>query len=510
MNKGFYRKTISLTLIMILCQVLNLLRDILLARNFGASNLNDIYLVSQTIISLLVSMINSPLATAYLPIATEYYINKTLHEKNEFVSKVYTNIFLLSIGATIVEYLFLDILLNIIAPGFSVADKEILRNIVLLQLPIIIFNLIKGVNKGNLQILQMYNISEFTNIMPYMFMVAYLLLFSGNINLYVIAIILTIGSFLSILPEIFILYKRGFRYKFNFGIDKDIKIMLKLTLSAAIVAGVRELNVLCDKAIGSLLPSGSITVLSYASKITVVAVGLISTSISVVGFSNIAKYKAQNNQRGVLKSIVESCNLVNFLLIPMMFYLILFSNEIISLLFKGNSFGESEVILTSQLMVIYAIGLIGYGFQDVFTRALHAHKIIKCTIKISVIMVVVNISLNFALYRVLGVYGVALSTSISIISIIPILFIDVRKYIGKFNIKSMAIEIGKNISSSIITVIIGIILKNVLVLNSVLLAFLIQSVICVFIYLVISIFLKTEAICNLLKDLKITKVKNND
>lgn len=505
MNSGFYKKTISLTVIMVLCQGLNLLRDVLLARNLGASNLNDIYLVSQTVISLLISMVNSPLATAFLPVATEYYVNKTVSEKNEFVSKVYTDIFILAIGATLFEYIFLDVLLDVIAPGFSIADKEILKNVVLLQLPIILFNLIKGVNKGNLQILQMYNISEFTNVMPYMFMILYLLLFAGNINLYLIAIILTLGGLVSILPEIFILYKKGFRYKFCVGIDKDIKIMMKLTLSAVIVACVREMNVLCDKAIGSLLPVGSITMLSYASKITVVAVGIISTAISVVGFSNIAKYRAENDKDKVLKSIADSCNLVNLFIIPVMFYLILYSKEIISLLFGSNSFGSYEVQLTSNLMIVYAIGLIGYGFQDVFTRALHAHKIIKCTIKISIIMVAINICLNLILYRFIGAYGVALSTSISIIVIIPILFIDVKKHIGDFNSKSIIYELFKTILASAVTAIIGYIIKSIFVLDSIFITFVLQSMICCIIYFIICVILKCDAICNILSDLKVLR-----
>lgn len=46
-------------------------------------------------------------------------------------------------------------------------------------------------------------------------------------------------------------------------------------------------------------------------------------------------------------------------------------------------------------MRCYAIGLLGYGFQDVFTRALHAYKIVRCTIKASIIMVIINIILDF-------------------------------------------------------------------------------------------------------------------
>ena len=65
-NGNFYKKSLQLAFISILCQTVNLVRDVFLAKSLGASNLNDIYLISQSTISMFVSMVNSPLATAYV------------------------------------------------------------------------------------------------------------------------------------------------------------------------------------------------------------------------------------------------------------------------------------------------------------------------------------------------------------------------------------------------------------------------------------------------------------
>ena len=74
----------------------------------------------------------------------------------------------------------------------------------------------------------------------------------------------------------------------SIGITNDIKIMIKMMLATIIVTAVREVNVVTDKAFGSMLEEGSVTMLSYGSKITVVFVSLVSTAISVVGFTDIA------------------------------------------------------------------------------------------------------------------------------------------------------------------------------------------------------------------------------
>ena len=60
-----------------------------------------------------------------------------------------------------------------------------------------------------------------------------------------------------------------------------------------------------------MLEEGSVTMLSYGSKITVVFVSLVSTAISVVGFTDIARLKNQNDKKGVFDynsiSILFNC-----------------------------------------------------------------------------------------------------------------------------------------------------------------------------------------------------------
>ena len=75
-NGNFYKKSLQLAFISILCQTVNLVRDVFLAKSLVAINLIDIYLISQSTISFFVSMVNSPLATAYVPVTTEFLYQK--------------------------------------------------------------------------------------------------------------------------------------------------------------------------------------------------------------------------------------------------------------------------------------------------------------------------------------------------------------------------------------------------------------------------------------------------
>jgi len=436
MDKGFYRKTIILMIVVILCQSINLLRDILMSRHFGTSSLNDIYLVSQTVVSVICAMVNSPMATAYLPVTTKYFTSCTKEVRNTFVSKVYTDVLILALLLCFIELIFVDGIALISAPGFDEESMGLLKKLILIQIPITFINIIKGVNRGNFQILQRFNISEITMIFPYLCLCVYLVL-PIRYDILTIGVILSLTTILSIVPEFVFLYREGFRYKFTWGVNADIRTMVVLMLSAAVTTGIREVNVMFDKTIGSLLPEGSITMLSYASKLTVVVVGLISTSVSLVGFSNAARYANTDNREKVLEGISESSNLINFLIIPVSVFLMFFSYDIIKLLYYGGNFSIESVAETSTLMKLYAIGLIGYGFQDVFTRNLHAFKVVKYTMRASLIMVVLNIIFNLMLYKIIGAYGVAVATSISLLLVIPFLGKKVKNVIGRYDSKDI-------------------------------------------------------------------------
>lgn len=439
MKNNFYKKTIVLMIVVLLCQAVNLLRDIFLAQSFGASSINDVYLVSQTIISIIISMFNSPMATAFVPVVTKYFVSASTIDRNRFVSTVYCDVFLFAIVLTIIEICAVDLLSYMAAPGFSTEAKDMLSRLIIIQSPITLINILKGINRGNFQILQKFNICEISAIFPYVCMCVYLLL-PFEPNIFIVAYILSISTIFSIIPEFIILYRNGIRFYPQFGLPNDIKVIGYLVLAASITTGIREINVMFDKTIGSLLPEGSITMLSYASKLTVVVVGLVSTSVSLVGFSNAAVFANCNEKDKQIQNIEKSLNLINFLIIPIAIFLIVYSHDIVDFLYGGGLFDDSSVKTTSFLMKLYALGLIGYGFQDVFTRNLHAIKNVKCTLKASVLMVFINILLNIVLYKWIGVYGVAIATSVAILSIIWPLSRDIERYIGKYN----KMQIAKN------------------------------------------------------------------
>ena len=115
----------------------------------------------------------------------------------------------------------------------------------------------------------------------------------------------------------------------------------------------------------------------------------------------------------------------------------IFSKEIVSLLFGRGAFSQEAISITGNALFYYSIGMIAFGLRDILSRAFYALQDTKTPMINATIAVVLNIVLNFILSKYLGIGGLALATSISAMVAVGLLFISLRRKIGGFGLKEL-------------------------------------------------------------------------
>ncbi len=88
---------------------------------------------------------------------------------------------------------------------------------------------------------------------------------------------------------------------------------------------------------------------------------------------------------------------------------IVLAEPIVWLLFERGAFTQMERVKTAQILIMYMIGLIPYGFAKLFSMFLYASHRHRKSAKIASIALVVNILFSFILIRPLGAMGLALA-----------------------------------------------------------------------------------------------------
>lgn len=141
--------------------------------------------------------------------------------------------------------------------------------------------------------------------------------------------------------------------------------------------------------------------------------GIFIYSIVVVFYPKISRLVIAKEFKAIEELATNVMVTMALIVIPCAAGLMVFSKEIIALLFQSAAFDDRAVALTSGALFYYAPGLIGYAFRQVIARIFYSINDTKTPTWNAAVAVAVNIVLNIVLSLTMGINGLALATSIS-------------------------------------------------------------------------------------------------
>ena len=159
-TSSLVKSSLAITVVLLLSKTLSFVRDMLLANYLGASELSDVFLASSGVLFLFTSFVLSPFSASYLPIATEHYLHDPERGRSPFFAKLYSAAFALGAVFLLMMFLFLRPLVELMVPGFSPEAKTQLADMLLLQLPVLLFVMLSSVVDGNLRLLGRLSLAE--------------------------------------------------------------------------------------------------------------------------------------------------------------------------------------------------------------------------------------------------------------------------------------------------------------------------------------------------------------
>ena len=432
------KKTALLVMIItILSKILGFGREIVLSYVYGASAITDAYLISQTIPAVIFSFISAGIATGFIPLYSRILNEQGQIEANRYTNNLSNALLLLSSVIVVFVLLFTQPIVKIFASGFSGETLELAIRFTRISVFGVYFTALLNIFAGFLRLHENYIIPALAGFPMNLVIIAFLFI-STKTNIYVIAI----GSVLATASQLLLLIpfvrKTGYRYQPVLNLkDEYIKTMVIIALPVIAGQSVNQINVLVDRTLASGIAVGGISALNYANRLNGFVQGLFVASISTVLYPMISKMAAEDNMNGLKASISEAISVINLLVIPATIGAMIFSKEIVTLLFGRGAFTPEAIEMTGGALFYYSIGMIAFGLRDILSRAFYALQDTKTPMINATIAVVINIILNIVLSKYLGIGGLALATSIAAIVGTLLLFITLRRKIGGFGLKEI-------------------------------------------------------------------------
>ncbi|MDI6605397.1 MAG: murein biosynthesis integral membrane protein MurJ [Thermoanaerobacteraceae bacterium] len=425
-------------IITLMSKILGFGREVVIGSRFGTTHMVDAYNMAQNIPMVLFAAIGVAIATTVIPIFSEYLTKEGKDKAYDFVNNLLSIMLLITVCFTIVGIGVSPYIVRLMAPGFEGNVFLLTVRLTMILFPVTILIAISNILTASLQSMEHFTAPAMIGIPYNIIIIGTVIIFSSRFGILGVAVATVIATLTQVLIQLPILYKLGFKFRFKVNFkDEAVKRVIILSIPVLIGTGMQVINTYVDRMIASYLPEGSISALNYANRLNGFALGIFSTAIVTVIYPSLSRSSALNNTKSFLRWLNFSIKAIIYVMLPVTVCAIVLRVPIIRLLFERGAFDERSTYLTSIGLMFFSIGITASGLRDVLSRGFYSLKDTKTPMYNGGIAVIINIILNLILVRYMQLGGLALSTSVAAIVTTFMLFISLRRKIGKIGGKEI-------------------------------------------------------------------------
>lgn len=426
-----------------LSKITGLVRDIFLTHFLGATWVADSFGIAFVIPNMLRGLFGEgALAAAFIPSYTEISQNQSKHDAIKFGINILTILLVVLVLLVIIGILLAPLIISIIAPGLSAKATILAEKLTQILFP---YLFLIGLTSIIISILNVHTIFFLPSLSPAMMNLGIIApvflysLFSDSTLIqksYFFAGGVLFGGVLQLIANSYLLGKVGFKFKLHINLKHpELRSVWKRMIPGIIGLGIREVNVVVDTLLASLLAAGTIAALQYGNRLMQLPLGVFGIAMGIAVLPLFSMHTANDDIKALKTSLTDSVNMILLLMLPIIGLTLVLGKEIITLIYLHGAFDEKALQMTYNALAFYSLGLVSHSCVKIFANAFFALKNTKSPMIISGVAVICNIVFNLILMRIMGLRGLALASSIAatIQAILLILFLT--KDIGKIDFK---------------------------------------------------------------------------
>jgi len=195
-----------------------------------------------------------------------------------------------------------------------------------------------------------------------------------------------------------------------------------------------QINDLISTSYANRLGDGIASSLSYSLRLQELILGIFAVSIGTVLLPDLSGLASKKEWDEYNKMLTQAIKIMTMISIPVTAYSLIAGREIISLIYKSNSFDDTSVALTLGVFRFHISGLLFIALNRIISPAFYAQGNSKLPATAGLINCGTNIILVLLLSKTLRGNGIAFALSFASAVNTIVLFIFMKK-LGTFQIK---------------------------------------------------------------------------
>ncbi len=432
-----------------LSRILGLVRDMMTARYFSVE-VRDAFLVAFRLPNLFRRLLGEgSLSVSFIPVFVELVQGKRKEESHRLVNNVFAILMTVSITVSLLAVLFMDDLLRLVLSGNEYTRIEgKLELTVLLARIMFSFLILMSMFAFFMAILNSLRQFALSALAPTLLNVA--LISAALVSdrwaapEMTLAWAVLIGGFLQMVILVPSVVKSGYfpRLSWHWNTPETRRVV-KVVLPSMFGMSIMQVTQMVNLHFASHLPQGTHSAFYLADRVLELPLSIFVVSVGSALLPTLARYWAAGDRTAMSETINHYIRLILFVALPAAVGMFVLAEPITEVLFQGRQFTRQDTVMTSQIIQVYAFGLIVSSGVRILAQGFYAIQNTWFPACAATVAVLAHLLFAANFTRIFGLQGLASATVASATVNLMLLILAYNAWVGSLHPRRLLIGLGK-------------------------------------------------------------------
>ncbi len=405
------KAAIWITLLALVLKLSGFLRESIIAKEFGANEYTDGYLIAFSFITLVVAMISHGFNNVFLPLYVKNKDGEDAQKNERNANGIMNATVLIFLVVTGIGFFLVPYFVPVIFGDMHAVTEEVAVNVTRVFFLFMTAIALNGILESYLQGRRIFVPSQFSKLLATLMGAVFALLFSDTWGIYSLAYGFVFGTILGILIQFFYLVRSGFQWRPTLAVEKSFrKEFLILIVPALLNAVVGQVNMFVNKIFATGTVEGAVTYLNNASLLISIPNAIYATTVAAIIFTLLSEQV--DDAKKFQNTFFTGMEISLLTLLPIAAGLWVVGEEALSFIYERGAFTADKTANTYTALVWYLPLIVTQGLQFIVSKSLYAQGKTAIVFRISITTILVNVVLNYFLVDRFGYPALAMASSV--------------------------------------------------------------------------------------------------
>ncbi len=387
-----------------LSRIAGLVRERVLAHYLGTLPAADAFRAALRIPNFLQNLFGEGvLSASFIPVYSRLLAGSNEKDANNVASVVGSLLAVLTSVLVALGILCAPLMIDAIAPGFTGETRRLTITLVQILFPgvgaLVMSAWCLGILNSHGKFLLSYSAPVLWNL----FIITGLFAFGGTKSLSMLVIYTAwcsvLGSFAQLLVQVPTVLRLSRRLRFSLDTaSTHVRGVLTSFVPVFLSRGIVQVSAYIDNLLASLLPSGSVALLTCAQTIGLLPISLFGMSISAAELPAMSRALAGDEKEVTVelsKRLAAAMRRMAFFVVPAAMSFFAFGDTLAGLLYQTGRFTEIDTLYVWALLVGSGVGLVASTSGRLCSSAFYALRDTRTPLRFAIVRVILTIVLGY-------------------------------------------------------------------------------------------------------------------